>query len=477
MAIIYNPMNDVTPALSNIAEAVSRAINPFHDLQMTVRNRAATDPTFAQKLSDLNSATPGLLDTLGLGPVGKAIAKIPPSAAQIIENQTRPAILAAAKNPQNQQIAASKAVTGLLPSGQAKEEAAQTAIANPQTAQIAGTKDVTGMTPSEIMKENLEAGNIQGAQQYFASNPSATVSDVAGGLLSGKLSLADATNLFSIPGTGKAISEAVNAQMKMADIQATGRLRYDLRADGIQEQFEKIRLAGAMTAWRNNGGAGTPTSYYQYMWGGPDVQKHAMDLLANPSSAQTQDDKNLIQTVQAVQGSSMSKKLQQIDAASDKVRVAVEHINNDAKKMDPDAITATLEGLQQHLDVKAEFGGQHLIAHYGKVPGNAGFFHPFGGNDQLYFTNEGGKVVSPDMATSSTIDPKIAGVVNTAFKKYIQTPPDQRANFFNSSLDSATVSQLKAIGTTPDEIKRLVLLRAGGLNPAIPVNTDTSEQP
>src|SRR6185437_15691348 len=178
MAIIYNPMNDVTPALSNIAEAVGRAVNPFHDLQMAVRNRVAQDPALAQHLADLESSSPGTLDTLGLGPVGKAIAKIPPSAAQIIENQVRPAILAAAKNPQNQNIAASRAVTGLLPSGQAKEEAAQTA----------GTKDVTGMTPSEIMKENLEAGNIQGAQQYFASNPSATVSDIAGGLLNGKLS-------------------------------------------------------------------------------------------------------------------------------------------------------------------------------------------------------------------------------------------------------------------------------------------------
>ena len=477
MAIIYNPMNDVTPALSNIAEAVGRAVNPFHDLQMAVRNRVAQDPALAQHLADLESSSPGTLDTLGLGPVGKAIAKIPPSAAQIIENQVRPAILAAAKNPQNQNIAASRAVTGLLPSGQAKEEAAQTAIANPQTAQIAGTKDVTGMTPSEIMKENLEAGNIQGAQQYFASNPSATVSDIAGGLLNGKLSLADATNLFSMPGTGRAISEAVNAQMKMADIQATGRLRYDLRADGIQEQFEKIRLSRSVDAWLKNGQAGTPESYYSYMWGGPDVQKHAMDLLANPSSAQTQDDKNLLQTVQAVQGSSMANKLKQIDAETNYVRVASEKLSADGKKMDPDAITGTLTGLQQHLDAKAQFGAQHLIAHYDYVPGHSTFLGMGKGDKQLFFTNEGGKVVSPDMATSSTIDPKIAGVVNTAFRKYIQTPPDQRANFFNSSLDSATVSQLKAIGTTPDEIKRLVLLRAGGLNPTMPVNTDTSEQP
>lgn len=426
MAIVYDPMSAITDSLGQIAEAAAQYINPFHNLQVAMRNKILQDKDLAQKLSDLNDSSPGLLKAFGLGKVGDEIAKIPPSAAQIIKRNTQAALEQASQNPANQQIRATKEVTGMTPSDVTKEGAAQTVLTQPGVAAIAGTKDVTGLTPTQIMQENIEAGNIAAAQQYFAKNPDASVNDVANGLLSGKLSLKDAGALYTIPGIGKSLSESVNAKMHLADINAMMQWRKSMKDDQFGDALDKIKLTRAAIAWQQMGMAGDPGTLSQYMFD-PATRQHAMDLLANPSSAKTVQDQQLLQTVQGVQRFDQAKRSQQVSQAGTTIRIMSEKIASDIGKMNPSAQEAALQGLQSMLNVRASFGAQQLTAHIGKVPGASSITHWFGGPTTLYYTDARGNVVSPDVATSqSGIDPQIQSLVNKAYTNYLKAPAAQR---------------------------------------------------
>ena len=426
MAIVYDPMSAITGSLGQIGEAAAQFVNPFHNLQIAMRNKILENPELAQKLSDLEDASPGTLDTLGLGKVGKAIAKIPPSAAEIINRNTRAATEAASKNPAMATERATREVTGQGPLEFQKGQLGLQALQNPANATIAGTEAATNKTPSEIMQENIESGNITAAQQYFAKNPDASVNDVANGLLSGKLSLKDAGALYTIPGIGKSLSESVNAKMHLADINAMMQWRKSMKDDQLGDALDKIKLTRAAIAWQQMGMAGDPETLSQYMFD-PATRQHAMDLLANPSSAKTVQDQQLLQTVQGVQRFDQAKRSQQVSQAGTTIRIMSEKIASDIGKMNPSAQEAALQGLQSMLNVRASFGAQQLTAHIGKVPGASSITHWFGGPTTLYYTDARGNVVSPDVATSqSGIDPQIQSLVNKAYTNYLKAPAAQR---------------------------------------------------
>jgi hypothetical protein len=123
--VLPSDYGNLSESIGKIAESTAKMINPFHDLQMEMRNQIALNPELAQHLSDMESASPGTLERMGLGNVGKTIAKIQPSHGQIIENAVRPVLEQRLKNPQALEQQVTQTATGMNPLAQAQVPGAQ----------------------------------------------------------------------------------------------------------------------------------------------------------------------------------------------------------------------------------------------------------------------------------------------------------------------------------------------------------------
>lgn len=479
MAIIYNPMDAIASSIGQIGEAAAQFVNPFHNLQIAIRNKILENPELGRNLSDLEDASPGTLATLGLGKqLSKAIANIPPSAAEIINRNTRAATEAASKNPTNQNIRASQQVTGMTPLAVQKETLGQQAIQNnPQIAPIVGTQQATGKTPTEILKENLEANDLNSAQQYLQNHPKESIADIARGLLTGDLSVKDASGIFNAGGLSKAVSEAVNAQMHLADIDAMGRLRMALRGDTVNEMMDRIKVSGALSAWRMAGGQGSFKSTYDLLYGDPSVRQHAMELMTDPTKIKTQEDKDLYDTETGIRAMNAGKRLAIQGQLSTRMQTLIDKITKTANNQPEETTDASVTQLNDLLQANAQYGNQLLTAHYGNIPGQHGGFLWLGkGPKKLYFTDVKGNIVSPNRATTpGAVSPKVAKIVNDVMGLYAKDPNQNK--FFDSGPGPKLKAAMDSAGTNYDEVKRLIMLKSGALRPQVPVDTDTGDQP
>ena len=102
-------------SLGSLTTSIAKAVNPLHDLQVHLRDKAANDPEFAQHLADLESSSPGTLEALGFDKnMAKSIGKIQPSLARQVENKVAP-LLNGELSPLEASTMRSQALTGKMP--------------------------------------------------------------------------------------------------------------------------------------------------------------------------------------------------------------------------------------------------------------------------------------------------------------------------------------------------------------------------
>ena len=166
--------------LASLVHSAALAVNPLHDLQVALRDKAASDPEFSQHLADIESSSPGTLEALGFDKhTSKAIGKIVPTPARQIQNQ----VDISEMTPGEKAIARSKMVTGETP-GQAKQDElkgmqSQGAIDilrptmddgspnpnyNKAVADEANFRYATGMTKLEFQQAQLDAEATKSAR-------------------------------------------------------------------------------------------------------------------------------------------------------------------------------------------------------------------------------------------------------------------------------------------------------------------------
>ena len=189
--------------LGSIAQSIATAINPTHDLQVGMRNAIAADPTLAQKLADLNDASPGILDHMGLGGVGKEIARIPPSQAQVIKKATAARLKAAAEGTGGDE-AVSRELTGQTiagneaQKGEAKQQQALGAQADilsqmindpntpPALKHVFGILAATRGRTGDVTKEMLGAEDYDMLQGNLKKLPNTDIHQLAEDFIDGK---------------------------------------------------------------------------------------------------------------------------------------------------------------------------------------------------------------------------------------------------------------------------------------------------
>lgn len=471
MTTYINPMNDIAPALGNIADAVATAINPLHKLQLATRDAIVKDPELAQRLADLEDSSPGTLETLGLGSVGKAIAKIPPTQAQIIRRNIAPAIEQMSKpDTKTGQSAATQAVTGKTPEENTieggKAAVAQSVIdvikTDPNVAKIAGTVGATGQTPDQATMSAINVKSAKDAEAFLAANPDKGIPQIVQNIFDGTISMQDAASLFNSP-WGESLKAYMNAMLTREEFANRVRVAQARGPNELNDAMARLKLQQAFNLYQDIGNAGSLNDSYNYLFN-PAFKKMVDDLVANPSKATTPEQKAMLQFGQGLANYSITLRRKQAGVAYQAIvdRVAKENIMKD----DPEMIKANTAAIQDQLNILAESSGIQLKTEYGKIPHSGWFGSNFARDVGRYYTDSYKVPVNADVIFSGL----------TQFDRELVHDLPDIYQTYQTELKSLKPgeSNAKVLNTLPIEVQTLLRIVYGVKADATNENTNST---
>jgi hypothetical protein len=361
ISYIPGPSATLAPALKDLAVGIDKYLNPNKDLQVSMQRAMASNPELVQHMADLESANPGTMSRMGLGPLADIIGGVQQSAAGAAEVATRPG--AAQQAVAQQQAATSTAnltVDKNALNADLVKSAAKIMAADPSITFDAALKTLTGETQTErdanARKGKLEAAQFPNAMKTVmrAADLPADLSkidwtDQARKFIDGQLPGSLPAAYFGNPDTARAFNEAIDAEKARRQIEASKAIAA-LHGD---KSIDNFQIQSAFHEYQKSGGVGTLDAWKGLLFD-PKMQDRARELMADPSKATTPEDKNLLETAKVTK--------QQIDL--DKLRdvtLVNNNINSQMKAVDKadteEERTAAINGLNQLLKARGTLGG------------------------------------------------------------------------------------------------------------------------
>jgi hypothetical protein len=413
MTTYINPMNDLGPALSGLADTVATVIDPNFKFKQAMRNKLATDPDLIRQLSSVEDSAPGTLEAMGFGKqLTSIIRKAPIPEKDLIEKNTRPAVDKASKDPALAENRATQQVTNLTPGGVKtdtfKGNVAQAGTdfinASPANAQTVGAVSTTGARPFELGNETSGMEATASANAFLQKNPDVSMSQIAQGFIGGKIPASVISGLYNIPSYGEGLKTIINYELenyRNEAYRAIGMAKTPTEFDNATFRMMYSRWLPFATKIGSN-----PIAVINYM-NNPDQQTKAADLAANPEKVKTDADRELVKIYNGAIQMNTEERQDLLRKSSTDIQKLIQNqkINQDKYQNDPGMLSANKLGIQKILDERHRNEGMpQYYVQFGKPPG-AGFHGFFAGEDRFYFSNDpaGKKVVDDIQATSPEI--------------------------------------------------------------------------
>lgn len=433
------------PGIDKLIEGINHVINPDYGFQQAMKARLASDPDLVGKLSDLEANAPGTLKKLGFGPLAPAITGTPESAGSQIKRETRGQQVATGEAKANLDLSQVSELSQSFANDPAlRADFVSRALRGENLAQYEGTKAaaseqrsraeiLTAQKPGIEAKANLENKALQEVLDKYPElqqmDPVRMVRDLTAGR-----SVPNFVPFMNMPGG----PEAFGAARLVAEAQWNRDMREAMAAErkagqnaeekaNIQNaaKFLYLTRAGTLKSWRT-------------VLEDPQTAMNIQEK-ANSGVALNQDEKDVLHSLDSQQQQqdiiNQRETQQQISALHQSYITAQNGAKNATTKA---GRSLALAPLNQQLELMAEQGGTLYRAEFGKAPAvgqkigtinktynpfGAGL-HPFGGNEQLFFTDASGTRVEDNAPFA--VRPKLDSESYKALTALNSLPPDKR---------------------------------------------------
>lgn len=288
--------------IASIVDAFQNAIDPDYQVRKLIRQKAMSDPNYAQSLANFAYTNPDVYKKLGLGKIGDVIGSISPDLKTVMQEAQKGYVQEAAKNP-NKELATSAGQTALY----GKDEATLRKEKNDEI--LAGVNIATARQRIKLNEQSIKENETklkdldlyeQGVNKALANYPELQQLDlgkVADSFLKGEADASLMTQIESVPQLKTAFTQMVQAKLQRRQ------LEFGLMEAQYRRGAERRTIAQDMFVRTR---AGTPALWDKYM-NDPATQKRLFDLTADPKIAATPEDQQLLNMYNAISEKQIGK--------------------------------------------------------------------------------------------------------------------------------------------------------------------------
>lgn len=416
------------PGLDQLIAGINHAINPDYGFQEKMKIELANNPKLAQNLADLEATAPGTLKGLGFGPLTKLVSSIPESAAGQVARESKGNIVQVEKGKialegQQTQFESNKFADALqnLEDPVLRHEFINrflTGSISPETdiaLKEAQTKEQTSranIIQAQEPGEIAEAKAKKELQDAIDAHPELKSYDpvrIVRALSNGQ-SVPNLDLYLARPGAKEALTAARIIFEAQANRDQREFLRMQFNHTISQEEKQNIQRAGQFLFATK---AGTLQAWRTVL-----ENPGAVEAIQKKSPEQLdQSEKDVLHAFEAQQQQQdlVDERANQIENLN--LRQAHNAAASAVKSAESKAgLELALTPLNNILATRAKHGGELYQARYGKVPEvgqpegttNRGIFHPFGGNEELFYVDKAGRRVedTAPFVTKAVISPE-----------------------------------------------------------------------
>ena len=360
ISYIPGPEQILAPAFQQIMTGLQQYLQPNRAFQEKMRAEIAANPDLLQKLADLNTINPGVLNQMGFGPLTGVIGGTPQSIQSQFQQENRPAILGALKGETEAKSAASTVDV-------AGSRAIMEAIGkDPTLSYDAAVRSLTGETPTvraqlPAQKAKAEVTRVQEEASLEAIKrlpPTDQIHwrSVSRRFIRGDMLPGEEESYLSRPETAAAFKAAVDVETANLDRQARND-NANRSGNGTTDTFKDSR---AYNQYDKSGGVGTIEGWREFLFT-PTVRQRGMALARGEIPAKTPEDLELkaIATVTKRQiDTDVLNNLMSLNAAISKQTERVEEITEDGKR------EAAIQSLNEMFKKRAALGMPLVTVRY-----------------------------------------------------------------------------------------------------------------
>lgn len=420
--------------IASIFNSIQHVIDPDFQVKEAIRQKALSDPNYAQQLGNFAYSNPEVYKKLGLGKVGDVIGSISPDLKSVMEEAQKGYVAKMAKNP-NEKLATEAGQRAIY--GTTEQEVRMNELKEVSAGlNIALARQRGTLNDQQIQEGNrtleqldLQAKGINEATANYPQLKGVNLGQLADNFLAGKVDGNVLSQIYSTPQLAKPFQELL--EIKRYQMQFRNQLRVAEYSHGLNRRS----LAEELTL--RSGGIGTPEMWDKYM-SDPATKDRMFQLAADPKSAKTPQDQMLLQMYNSISAKQMganAKAANQAMAATYKIL-----LRNKNSLMTPEEAVAALNITFDQLSEQTGDTYQAQVVS-GKTKDTSKWYQRSNSRDtktiQIIDTKTGKPVEPGDIAVSSS------GVPNNFKGSDIpsQPPPDSDvdkvAGFNQGKVDSA----------------------------------------
>lgn len=439
--VVPGVADQLAEPLQMFAAGLEKYMKPDLEFQKAMQKAIGVNPQLAQQLSDVEKSSPGTLDRMGFGNLGKVISSIPESVEGQAGRELRPDAVAAAKTKiildkekggfdlqrlidTNKAIAANPRLRGdeiyRLLNGHsiagAEIEQAEAGAAPAEAAAKKSTAEITRAAMDKAM-ENLPAMKdmdfMKMARDY--RNPSAPPLDAG--------TLAAMNNIPGVKQAWDQALEGVDREKADALQRFLARDRNDLK--------ENFKTEKAFQMYKDSN-TGTLDSWKTFMFEGG--REKIPDLQARQKKGEklTSPELDLLHTYEGEQRLNLQERMKDLNTVNARIEAAHSKLAAaDKGNESPESINLLAVDLQGALDQKSEITGRKIIVRTGKRPdvGDAdySFWGTWGQGQGLWFADEDGRRLDPSAILADSPVGKNTAAPNATTKAEVDKAEDANA--------------------------------------------------
>jgi len=407
ISYIPGPEQILAPAFQQIMTGLQQYLQPNRAFQEKMRAEIAANPDLLQKLADLNTINPGVLNQMGFGPLTGVIGGTPQSIVSQYQQQNRPAILntLTAENEAKGREAEVNAGVNLAVKNMM--------AANPTLTEEAALKQITGetattraqrpavqaKTDTTVQQEALTQRGLGALPDPATVNWRQEAMKSIAGTLPGETLFSYMSNPEAKASFDTALRTLENERDRVA--RAENSIK---RGEGLTESY---RINKAFSEYQKSGGFGTLEMWEKFLFD-PATRQRGLDLASgkikvDPKSTTDEELKH----IGGVTAQQMAvDKLEQFVTINAKINGQMEVAR---KETDDSRLKIHIGALNKMFADRAKLGAPVVVAKFD----DTGILSPFRPGRVKYY-DENGNALEENIITAELADPTASAVSDTA---------------------------------------------------------------